>query len=333
MILQTQKGLKMIETFINLTMTDAFMTPALWTLALLFSLGTVPIGALILESKQQKKMIEKKFSQKELEKKSIRIPNNIYDFFIGLDKLNANNVIKNEEYNYLKKHLTPEQKSYEEKKEITSKKNKILSLLANKLEIDFYRESDLDYISTNTNKNKFSGLKIKNYHSKDYQSATDYVFVFDLFKELEKERMFFNIPKIDMKIRDSLINKAGWKARTQTSYDYTELVDFLLTPIDFSQHIDEYKELVNIEKTIESLKRELKIYLNKNGDDKETISLTEQKIREGEEKALLIIDELNKLYPFDKNYFEKNEEYLTMMEAKNEQTLALFNKANSVSFD
>lgn len=323
----------MIETLINYTMTDSFINVFIWiSAALTAGVVSVPIVVWKIEEASEKKMIEKKSSQKELEKKSIKIPNNLYDFFIGLDKLNSDDVIKNEEYNYLKKQLTPKETPNQENKLVQSKKKNILSLLANKLEIDFYRESDLEYISTN--RSKFSILNIKNNYPTNYQSSANYLFVVNLFKELEKERMFFNIPKLDIKIDKEIVKKTRFTFRENPStYSYAQIVDFLLTPIDFSQHIDEYKELLNIEKSINNLKKELKLYLNKNGDDEETIQLTENKIHEGEEKGLAIIDELNKYYPFDKNYFEKSEEYITMIDAKNEQTLSLFNKANTVSFD
>lgn len=291
------------------------------SLAVLFGFG----GYTIYDHYEEKKNLE---PPKEEPEESIIIPLNINDLFNGLQKLLDKNIVQFEEYKYIKENLIAQNKPtrIEQSKTAPSLSNNSKKGLVSKFFNNFHVSIETnDYqssseLSKRSDRQTFSSLNIQN----KYNDASNWLFIYDLYKKLNnKDNKFFNIQKVDLSVRYEIFKKTDWKKYFKNSLssfnEYSRYnIKFLLTPIDFNEYPEEYKNLVNMHETIEELKKTLKNYVNEGGTDQETINLTKSKIKSGEEKASLIISQLEKDSSY--SFLEKDDERL------NNKTLELFEK-------
>lgn len=126
------------------------------------------------------------------------------------------------------------------------------------------------------------------------------------------------------------IEKPTSKAKLSQYADYyfKNTGEYLVTDVDFSNYMNEFKELVNIHFQIDELQKDLTEYYEKysenGGVDEGVVELVKEKIANGRQFSENILENIR-----EKERISKSSD--TSLE-RTEHTLSLFNKAMSVDF-
>lgn len=118
------------------------------------------------------------------------------------------------------------------------------------------------------------------------------------------------------------------KLKQYTDYYFDDNGEYLVTDVDFSNYMNEFKELVNIHFQIDELQKDLTEYYEKysenGGVDEGVVDLVKEKIANGHQFSESILENIR-----EKERISRNSD--TSLE-RTEHTLSLFNKAMSVDF-
>jgi len=146
----------------------------------------------------------------------------------------------------------------------------------------------------------------------------------------------FAYPKISLKSFFGMtvveVKKLNKEEQFKSITDRIWIVDgeYIVSDIDFTKYMDDFKELVNIDFQINELRKDLNEYHTKlsiytDQIDNATVSLVEEKIASGYKRAETILANIRETEKFVIEDFDNVSQY-------NEYALNLFNKAMSVDF-